>query len=585
MIHAITANAKSFRTVQFDVGVNVILADRSAKASDKDTTNALGKSTLIDIIDFCLGCNFTASHSLKVDALQDWSFTLSLTLAAHKLTVTRSVGSPNFIAIEGDTSRWPFKPQADKKSGLIGLDVKKWRRILGWAMFGLSASANDDDDEGYEPSPRSLLSYFIRSQPAAYIDPFKYFANQKTWDIQLHNTFLLGLDWKKASKWQVLKDRKNALDALRNAIKTGAIDGELGTLGELEAQRVQLEGQVEEEKAALSSFQVLPQYRQIELNANRLTAQIHSLVNANVADRRRIERYQENVSAEDAPHDSKLEAMYKDAGVSLPGAVTKTLEDAREFNRKIVENRKQFVLDEIAQLAKRCDARDTEIASLSEERAKNLSVLAGHGALEELTLLQERHATTSQLLETSKHRIAQLRQMSTRANEIKGETVELKKSAEVDYEERRALWSKALKMFSDHSNALYKASGKLVIDIDDTGYKFHVDIPGSPSEGISKMKIFCYDLMLAAFSRSRGLGVDVLIHDSTIFDGVDPRQRAHAIELAAALSKQFGFQYILTLNTDMVPVDDFTPNFAFDELVRLRLTDTDASGSLLGIRY
>ncbi|MFG1244590.1 DUF2326 domain-containing protein [Xanthobacter versatilis] len=140
-------------------------------------------------------------------------------------------------------------------------------------------------------------------------------------------------------------------------------------------------------------------------------------------------------------------------------------------------------------------------------------------------------------------------------------------------------------MFSEFSEALYKAPGRLVIDIDDTGYKFDVEIAGSPSECISKMKIFCYDLMLISFARQHGLGIDILIHDSTIFDGVDPRQRAHALELAAAMAEKYSFQYICTLNTDMVPVGDFSSGFDYQPLVRLRLTDTDPNGSLLGFRY
>ena len=48
-----------------------------------------------------------------------------------------------------------------------------------------------------------------------------------------------------------------------------------------------------------------------------------------------------------------------------------------------------------------------------------------------------------------------------------------------------------------------------------------------------------------------------LIHDSTIFDGVDERQRAEALELAASESQAHGFQYICTLNSDDVPRNEF----------------------------
>ena len=51
------------------------------------------------------------------------------------------------------------------------------------------------------------------------------------------------------------------------------------------------------------------------------------------------------------------------------------------------------------------------------------------------------------------------------------------------------------------------------------------------------------------------------------------------------MSAEYKFQYICTLNTDMVPVSDFSTEFDYESLVRLRLTDTDPSGSLLGFRY
>ena len=222
---------------------------------------------------------------------------------------------------------------------------------------------------------------------------------------------------------------------------------------------------------------------------------------------------------------------------------------------------------------------------LTEERAELLSVLSGHGALEELTRLQEAHTQTNQRLEAIKLRISQLRQMSAKVDEIKVATVQLRKAAEVDYEERRSVWSNALRMFSENSEALYNVPGRLVIDITDSGYRFGVEIPGSPSEGIGKMKVFCYDLMLVCFLRQRGLGLDFLIHDSTIFDGVDPRQRAHALERAARLSSQYSFQYICAINTDMVPVSDFSSGFDYTKFIRLRLTDTHPSGSLMGMRF
>lgn len=236
MIRGVRANRPTFRAVTFTSGVNLVLADRSNASSEKDTTNALGKSTLIDIIDFCLGSNTSPGKGLRVDALSGWAFTLDITLIGAEVSVTRSTDSPTFIAIEGSTEGWPLRPTLNKE-GVPGLDVKKWRALLAWALFGISEAPLE---RGYKPSARSLLSYFNRNQPAAYHTPFKYFDNQKAWDIQIHNAFLLGLDWEKAASWQQLKDQRNALDALKQAIKTGAVDGELASLGELEAERLSM---------------------------------------------------------------------------------------------------------------------------------------------------------------------------------------------------------------------------------------------------------------------------------------------------------------------------------------------------------
>jgi uncharacterized protein YydD (DUF2326 family) len=581
MISAVRANQKGFHTALLQPGVNLILADRSTSAGDKDTTNALGKSTLIEIIDFCLASNTSSGKGLRIEALQGWAFTLELSLSGREIVVTRATDTPGFFAIEGATDDWPVRPTPNKE-GVPGLDAKKWRAVLAWALFGISDLSAES---GYKPSARSLLSYFVRNQTAAYNIPFKHFDNQKTWDIQVHNAFLLGLNWEKAATWQQLKDQKNALDALKQAIKTGAVDGELASLGELEAERLRLTTQLEREREALSNFRVLPQFRKIETQANLLTSEIHGLVNANIVDKRRLDRYSDSLANEDAPTKDRLEALYDEAGIVLPGVVKKTLADARAFNAQIIANRREFIAGEVAALEAAISERESNIATLTDRRANYLSALAGQGALEELTQLQELHAATRLKVDELTNRITQLRQMTTKADTIKVETVELKRATILDYEERRSLWSQALSLFSDFSESLYKSPGRLVIDIDDTGYKFDVEIAGSPSEGISKMKIFCYDLMLVSFARQRGLGIDFLIHDSTIFDGVDPRQRAHALELAAAMAVKHGFQYICTLNTDMVPVSDFTSGFDYESIVRLRLTDTDPTGSLLGFRY
>jgi uncharacterized protein YydD (DUF2326 family) len=579
MIHGIHANQSSFHSVEFTSGLNVILAERTDTSTQKDTRNGLGKTTLIEIIDFCLG---SSGKSLRIDPLKEWAFTIDITLAGNRIKATRSVKSHNRIVVDGLTDGWIEQPDEDRESGELVFNLKRWRTLLGWALFGLPRT---DDAHKYKPTYRSLISYFIRDGLDAYADPFRHYRQQKTWDIQLNIGFLLALNWEYASRWQELKDQEKALKALDQAIKTGAIADTIGTVGELEAERIRLEEQIEHEREALSSFKVHPQYEAVQKEADKQTATIHELTNQNVCDRRKLARYEESVTSEKPPTDVSLERLYEETGIVFTDTVRRTLDEARAFHKKIVENRKSFLGAEVSRLKRQVEQRDTDVRKLTDDRSNSLSILSTHGALQEMTKLQERFLDTKERLERVRTRISESKDLVIRKRAIKITKTELETTAEQDHEQRRELWTNAVRLFNDHSQALYERPGRLVIDISETGYKYDVEIERSGSEGVGKMKIFCFDLMLSEFIRREDRRIDFLIHDSTLYDAVDSRQRALALERALEVCNKLGTQYICALNSDMVPWEDFSKNFDFNSRIRLTLTDRDRAGALLGIQF
>jgi uncharacterized protein YydD (DUF2326 family) len=174
-----------------------------------------------------------------------------------------------------------------------------------------------------------------------------------------------------------------------------------------------------------------------------------------------------------------------------------------------------------------------------------------------MTKLQERHVEARGRLDRVQARIAEVKDLTSRKRHIKVAKAELTGVAEQDHEQRRDLWTAAVRLFNDNSQALYKTPGRLVIDIAETGYKYDVEIEKSGSEGISKMKVFCLDLTLLQFNARENGRIDFLVHDSALYDGVDSRQRALALERASEVSVAIGGQYLCTLNSDMVPRGGF----------------------------
>ena len=582
MIHGVSANQKSFHAVTFTTGLNIILAERSTISTEKDTRNGIGKSTLIEIIDFCLGSRLTKGKGLLIEPLEQWAFTIDITLDGNRVKVTRSVAEQNLIVVDGPTKGWTEQPDIDEKTGQKFFRADRWRTLLGWVLFDIPRSV---DQLPYKPSYRSLVSYLVRLGSDAYSSPFRHFRQQKTWDIQLHIAYLLGMNWEYAARWQGLKDKEDSIKAFETAIKTGAMEGAIGTVGELETQRIQLEQQAITAAKALETFKVHPQYESIQQDANRLTTDIHNLANDNVTDRRRLTCYEESIKEENPPAATSIELLYEESGLVFPDAVKKTLDEARDFHRQIVSNRSDFLETEIKRIREAIDAREDEIKKLIDRRAEVLQVLQTHGALQEMTKLQERNVELRGSLDRVQARLQEMKNLKVTKREVKTAKTDLVQSAEKDHEQRRDIWSNAVRLFNENSQVLYKTPGKLIIDVGDTGYKYHVDIERSGSEGIEKMKIFCFDLAVLQLQMQIGHGIDFLIHDTLMYDAVDARQRALAFEHADVVTKTLGGQYICTINSDMVPTDDFSAGFDFLKHVRLTLSDASPSVSLLGVRF
>lgn len=212
-------------------------------------------------------------------------------------------------------------------------------------------------------------------------------------------------------------------------------------------------------------------------------------------------------------------------------------------------------------------------------------MLASSGALDQYTVLQKLHAEKVGQLEALKARIENLKRLEEGTSEARIEEESLKLKARNDLDDRREQLDRAIAIFNANSEVLYESPANLIVDLGPSGFRFNVEILRSESQGVGNMKILCYDLMIAEMWAKREHSPGFLIHDSTLFDGVDERQIARGLQLAARKADECGFQYICTINSDMIPWDQFSSGFDPSPYIRLRLTDKEPSGSLLGFRF
>jgi uncharacterized protein YydD (DUF2326 family) len=586
VIYAVRSDSPSFREVKLTSGFNVILAERSGESSHQDTRNGVGKSTLLEIIHFCLGASADRRSALTSPLVAHWTFILEFSIGPLRFTSYRSPATQKEIRIEGDVENLPISLKKIDELGRAVLSVSSWNSCLGSLMFGLTPESKQrKENGGYRPTFRGLISYFIRRGSGAYLSPFTSHSKQQEWDKQVSDAFLLGLEWEDSRDWQLIRDRKKELDTFQKATATGIAKEFFGSLGELEATKVRHEASVKEQARALDSFQVHPQYQSLEVRANELTELIHELANTNVVEQQLVNSYRKNTQEEQSTGDRDVGKLYEEAGVVLPELVQRRLTEIQAFHAEVVENRKLFLENEILRLSVEVSRRNAMIVDLSNERSELLEILKTHGALEEYTRLQSLHTKLVQELREVEARIDALTRLQREKSEARIRQESLLQRAQTNFIGRRSQRDTAIAAFNANSLELYRAPGNLVIDIGTSGFRFDIEIERSRSHGVENMKIFCFDLTLAQIWSGRDPSPNLLMHDSMIFDGVDERQIALALELAERRAREHGFQYMCTLNSDTVPWGELSEGFDLKSFVRLELTDAHPAGALLGIRY
>jgi len=576
MIHSINSDHKKFKKIEFHEGFNVILAERTDKSSQKDSRNGLGKSTMINIIHFCLGGD--PKDALNNSKLENSTFTIDLDLGGKRYKISRSPGNKSQIFIDGDYSDWSIKPKTDIDTGKKFLKKDSWRSMLGELMFDLPIGLPT-----FHPSFGSLISYFIRKHEG-FLDAFKQSSSQSVWDVQTNNAYLLDLGWKFATDLQILRKRKTDLDAFKREINSGKFAGFMGNEGKLEVEKIKLQIQADRQKEELDKFQINNQYEQIEKEANNITEIIHNNTNQNVMDKLLLNRYNISLKEERVTDIEQVSEIYQEAGIHFSEKIKKTIEEVNNFHIKIIENRKEFLNSEIRRLEN--DILDrTEIMEQSDKkRSELMQILNTEGALKEYTEIQKNYNNSQSELNEIKAKLDNLKNIENKDNQIKIDKQKLYQNALIDMKERTEQKNNIITAFGEFSSSLYNEFGTLLINLNVNGFEFGIDIPRSSSQGIGNMKVFCYDLTLSKMWSQKQRSPGFTIHDSMIFDGVDERQRAGALQLARTTSETEGFQYICTLNSDMIPHRDFDSDFDLQKYVVRILTDSTDDGGILGIR-
>ena len=573
MIYRIFSSVPTFKALEFKSGLNLLIAQKESGASEKQTRNRAGKTSLIEIVHFLTGSKPARDSLFRAEALADYSFGIEFDLGRERTVAERSGKESSKIHVE--SSRFPRRTTRISNS--------EWVEVLGEQMFGLDTLTMD---AGRAPTFRSLFAYFVRRQLSeAFTTPEKQAAMQQAGDYQVALLFMLGLDWKIASDWQKVRDREKTLAEIKKAAGAGAFGGIIGKAADLRTQLTVAEARLNDLTAQVSSFRVLPQYEELEAEANQLTQQLKNISNADVIDAAAIRDLESAINGEAPPSLTELEGIYAEAGVTLPGVVVKRYDEVRSFHESVIRNRRDYLSGELDATKQRIASREQQKRRLDQRRAEVMGVLQSHGALEQYAKLQGEAARMEAEVASLRNRFESAEQLEGTKNELEIERNHLTLRLRRDFAEQKGRLGEAILAFEETSKRLYESAGSMTVEETSNGPIFQFLMQGSRSKGIKNMQIFCFDMMLMRLCAKRGIGPGFLIHDSHLFDGVDGRQVISALKVGAETAHELGFQYIVTMNEDDAFKEKITGFDLREYVLPVVLTDATENGGLFGFRF
>lgn len=575
MIIELTSTLETFKKLEFNSGLNILVAERHETSGAKDTRNGTGKTSFIELVHYLLADKRNADDDFHKAEIVDSEFCGKFSDKGSEFVVCKK-----------------SNPKSDelKKDGK-DITPKNLRKDLAQRWFGLS---DEDSAATYGPKFGALLAYFVRKERnGGFASPIMNSTSQQGWDSQVSLSYLLGFDWRLPQKLQIKKDQKKDADTLTKMIKNGYLtDGALD-VNKMQARLDLLDTEIDGKRNEVSAASVVDGYRKHEVTANELTGRIRDMNEANLEDLDLVEGIEFALKEVEDAALADLKTMYEQVGIFFTDQVKQRFEQVEAFHAQVAKNRELHLRREKKNALDRLASRKKEINDLQIELKDKLALLRSGMAIERLTLLQSDLNRLEAEQADLRKQLPRFRNVEEDRKRLGREISDLVDLIGQDVIEREEPRKSAVQVFGETSKFLYDEPGQLILGKSKgvAGLSIETDIAGKKSGGKNHMQVFCFDWLLveAALKADRFPGF--LIHDSHIFDGVDGRQIGLALSLAKTKCDKLGVQYVVAMNSDDLQKikneEEVSGEEIFDPsdfIIKTRLSDRPGGG-LFGIKF
>lgn len=546
-----TPKHKLKRDIEFNLsGISIVLANIE-KDDNKETINSLGKTLFLKMIDYIFGSNYKKNYFKEEIEGYILEGTLCENNKQYEILRVISEKKNKIIFNNKELGVWEYKD-----------------------LFSINRSYLDKQIHLYEKN--SLVSPRENPNCNDYITVLN----------------LLGLDdlskeikdiYQIQDEIKNLKKNKKSLLELTSIMSDNDLEEEVylvdRSVNEYENKIKNVSKDIESIQTSELKQEVYDKYTEKNIEFKKIKNQI----NRNQIEIERMNRFIDESSKFDISSQD-LHMAYKKAKIELPDYVIKSIEEAEDFHKKVFLDRKEYLSKQVIILEEKNKVLKTELFELSEEidtlgdtisenKAYKESVLIYNNYINEFNELKYRQGQLSELKNIT-NRISELVKMLS--NKFESSRNVLKSNESIIKEYQDFIYDFVKKIYADDVDAFFNISINKTHQ-QNRPLKIELNLRGDTGEGLGNVKKLLIDYLIFRYNED----LEIMVQDSSCYNGIDPRQVSTMIKELNKLAKSINKQAILSLNKYQL-TDDVDINELLMENSVLTLSEDD---NLLGFYF
>ena len=370
----ITNNDGLIRDIQFHNGLNLIVDDTPSD-THTDTGNSVGKTTVLRLVDFCLGKDPKSIYTDPSDSKsldENVKKFLIETNVLVELTLTKNWEKDDIIICRN----FQTNKKATRTINGIQYNAEDFESALCDNLLGLTIT---------KPSFRQIISHNIRYSEFALTNVLKT-VHPYTKDTEYESLylFMFGCQIEETDRRQELLDKIKTEKAFKKRLEKSNNKSTYRTLLGL------ADAKIEELEKKKNSLGINPDFEVLISQLNDIRCQIN-ILNIDIATLKlkesTIVETQKEIEAQHSDIDtSQLETLYREAKALIPD-LQKSFEELVDYHNKMVASRSRFVSIALPGIRQQINDKQSKLRGLlskEEEMSKLVTKSETYESLEDL---------------------------------------------------------------------------------------------------------------------------------------------------------------------------------------------------------